>query len=193
MSARDAILDAAASLAAAGGVLALGVEAVVRAAGVSKGSFFYHFRTKDDMVLALLEHVAQGFDADIAALMTWGHRFTDAFIETTIAEASGRKGLVAVLIAAVALDPGLAGVVRVQIEAWTERMVVEDGLERGRAETLRLILDGLLLSSIFYDGQRPAGWEKRLRVELIRLSAAVPPDETGAQERPGLLGGVAVR
>lgn len=175
MSARDAILAAAAHLAAKGGVLALGVEAVVQAAGVSKGSFFYHFRTKEDMMRALLEHEAQRFEGEIAALVAWGHRFTDALVETTLAEAKGPKGLIATLVAAVAVDPNLSGVVRARVTTWTDRMITEDGLDRGRAEALHLMLDGLLLSSIFYDGQREVGWEDRVRTEIIRLSAAVSP------------------
>jgi AcrR family transcriptional regulator len=38
------------------GVLALTLDAVAREAGISKGGLTHHFRTKDDLISALLEH-----------------------------------------------------------------------------------------------------------------------------------------
>ena len=58
MSAREAILKAAAELAAKEGVTALGVDRVNQHAGVSKGSFFYHFKTKEEMIHALVAQVS---------------------------------------------------------------------------------------------------------------------------------------
>lgn len=51
---RDAILDAANALFYAEGVRAVSVDAVAAAAGVTKKTLYYHFRSKDDLIAAYL-------------------------------------------------------------------------------------------------------------------------------------------
>ncbi|MDO5704012.1 MAG: TetR family transcriptional regulator [Paracoccus sp. (in: a-proteobacteria)] len=52
---RAAILDAAAKLFCARGIDATTLEAISRAAGVTRGAFYWHFRDKTDLVQALCE------------------------------------------------------------------------------------------------------------------------------------------
>ena len=47
---RDRILDAAAEMFYRDGVRAVGVDAIIAAAGVAKASFYRHFRSKEDLV-----------------------------------------------------------------------------------------------------------------------------------------------
>ena len=54
---RAAILDAARELCAAQGAEALTVAALAEAADLGVGTFYYHFRTKDDVLLALMEEL----------------------------------------------------------------------------------------------------------------------------------------
>lgn len=58
-SARDRILDAAERLIRARGVGQLSVEAVAREAEVSKGGFFHHFASKDELLVALLDRLVE--------------------------------------------------------------------------------------------------------------------------------------
>src|ERR1700694_4431274 len=51
---RDRILAAASALFARNGIRAVGVDAIIAAAGVAKASFYRHFRSKDDLVVAWL-------------------------------------------------------------------------------------------------------------------------------------------
>lgn len=51
---RDRILTAASGLFARHGIRAVGVDAIIAAAGVAKASFYRHFRSKDDLVAAWL-------------------------------------------------------------------------------------------------------------------------------------------
>ena len=53
---RQRILNAAMQVAARDGVLAMTLDAVAREAGISKGGLIHHFRTKDDLISAMLEH-----------------------------------------------------------------------------------------------------------------------------------------
>ncbi len=55
MSKRDQILDAAIALFNSGGFHAVGVDAIVEAAGVAKMTLYNHFPSKDDLIVATLE------------------------------------------------------------------------------------------------------------------------------------------
>ena len=52
---RQLLLDAAAKLVAERGYPGAAVNDVIAEAGVSKGSFYWHFKSKDDMLFALLD------------------------------------------------------------------------------------------------------------------------------------------
>jgi AcrR family transcriptional regulator len=54
VAARDQLLDAAGRLFYASGIAATGVDTVVREAGVSKPTLYAHFRSKDELVAAVL-------------------------------------------------------------------------------------------------------------------------------------------
>src|SRR5690348_7908052 len=52
---RDRILDAASRLFYSGGIRAVSVDAVAEKAGVTKRTFYYHFRSKDDLIADYLK------------------------------------------------------------------------------------------------------------------------------------------
>lgn len=53
---RQRILEGAMQVALRDGILATTLDAVAREAGVSKGGLIHHFRTKDELLSAMLEH-----------------------------------------------------------------------------------------------------------------------------------------
>jgi AcrR family transcriptional regulator len=53
-SARDRILETAYELFARQGIQAIGVDEIIRQAGVAKATFYHHFPSKDDLVLEFL-------------------------------------------------------------------------------------------------------------------------------------------
>jgi AcrR family transcriptional regulator len=55
---RTALIDAAAALFAARGYDAVAVDTIVQEAGVSKGAFYHHFDSKDDLLDAVAERMA---------------------------------------------------------------------------------------------------------------------------------------
>ena len=67
---RNRILKAAEDTFAQTGYDATGVAAICREAGVSKGAFYHHFESKQDIFLQLLQNWLGGMDAQLAALGT---------------------------------------------------------------------------------------------------------------------------
>ncbi len=60
-SSKEAILEAAERVIRRQGLAAASIEAVAREAGVSKGGLFYHFSSKKDLLLQLVDRYDEGF------------------------------------------------------------------------------------------------------------------------------------
>lgn len=82
--ARVRLLGSIAGLVHARGYAAVGVDEICRRAGVKKGSFYYFFRSKQDLMLAALEHrwheveaklIAAAFAKDVAPAQRIGRLF----------------------------------------------------------------------------------------------------------------------
>jgi TetR/AcrR family transcriptional regulator, transcriptional repressor for nem operon len=66
-TARKKLLEAAFSVVRAKGYAAATVDDLCAAAGVTKGAFFHHFKTKDDLAVAAAEHWSEATGALFAA------------------------------------------------------------------------------------------------------------------------------
>jgi AcrR family transcriptional regulator len=63
-AARNRILEAAYELFARHGIQAIGVDEIIRRSGVAKATFYHHFASKDDLVLAFLNLREQRWTLD---------------------------------------------------------------------------------------------------------------------------------
>ncbi len=147
MSARDNILASAALLAQQQGPLGLTIDRVVNHANVSKGSFFHYFKTKDDMVAALLAKAIGDFEVRLRRFTESGASFHQSLISATIDEIKQNTGLLAAFIAAVAVDRKLADQVATRLQAWNTRLL-DEGLSQTEATAVRLMLDGMLMQTL---------------------------------------------
>ncbi|MCA8064311.1 TetR/AcrR family transcriptional regulator [Burkholderia sp. AU38729] len=161
-SSRDRLLDAAAELVASQGIQNLTIEAVAAAAKVTKAGLVYHFKTRDDLLAALIERVVGELDMlDLRAQEARDTRDTrDAReaddsakpLKSSLAELSkltfdmpeDRRLLLANLLAATSLYPHLAGPVR-DFYTRSYARVAQSGPDAGQVLALVVALDGIAL------------------------------------------------
>lgn len=173
--ARRGLLDAAARVVLAEGGAALTLDAVAREAGVSKGGLLYHFPSKARLVGALVEHLVERFEAEVAAAHAEEIGVADApgaWTRAWLRVAAGREvaeldRASAGLIAAFSEDPSLLDPLRAAHARWTARME-DDGLDPVDVMVVRLVLDGVWLARLA--GFAEPGPE-RLPALLARLHA----------------------
>jgi AcrR family transcriptional regulator len=161
-SARERILEAASQLFQERGVQATGVDALVAAAGVAKATFYRHFKSKDDLVVAWLrdprtrwlDHVRTDLDArapDAAARIPM---FFDAVADWL---AAGRyRGCPYMNTAFEIPDP-----------AHPAQPIIKDFLQE-----VEDVLDGLIAAAGYRDSRRLATEVQTLTAGAISLAVA---------------------
>jgi AcrR family transcriptional regulator len=155
---RAELLDAASTVIRRDGPQALTLDAVAAKAGVSKGGLLYHFKSKRELLDALVTRWMDDFERDIDAA-------PGSFPERYVRASDGAKAEEAGLLAALVADPGVLTAVRERHAAWQDRIATEGG-DPVDATVARLAADGLWLADLL--GIAPPGGELRARV-LARL------------------------
>jgi AcrR family transcriptional regulator len=139
-STRERILEGAMQVAIRDGILATTLDAVAREAGISKGGLIHHFRTKDELISAMLEHfparVLRSLEERMAADPKPSGRFVRALVRTVFPSdtASGEPAeplsemfrfLLPVLAAAANNNPELLRPFRQTVRQMRERLLAE--------------------------------------------------------------------
>lgn len=105
---RDNLLGVVATIVANGGVGALTIDGVAKAAGISKGGVQSTFGTKDDMIKALFDRCQQEVDARLAPVAEradTGENWVLAYLEL-LSQVDGATGVImAGVFAAMAKTP----------------------------------------------------------------------------------------
>jgi AcrR family transcriptional regulator len=159
---RERLLDAAAGVVRRDGAHALTLEAVAAEAGVSKGGLLYHFRSKRDLLDAMVERWVQGWQDHIDAAAA-EDGFVAGYVNATDlggarpGEREAEFGLLAALIA----EPAVLERVRERYASWQARLEREGG-DPVQATVARLAADGLWLADLL--GFSPPGGELRDQV-----------------------------
>ncbi len=108
---RDQILDAATTRFAANGFQATGMADVIAASGLSAGAVYRYFRSKDDLIAAIVDRVL-GQAAD---------RF-DTLLQEGHAPAPAEAVAAAVDLVASVAERGPVDMTRVAVQAWAEAL-----------------------------------------------------------------------
>jgi AcrR family transcriptional regulator len=157
-SSRDKILDAAVRVAVQDGILAMTLDAVAREASVSKGGLLHHFRSKDDLITAMLisfrAKMQRAMDARMADDPNPRGRWLRATLQTIWSESrdgdantpspSDPSRFFTTMLTAFANNPHLLDPVRENMRQVRERLLAE-GANGLRQLALGAAIHGLLL------------------------------------------------
>lgn len=165
-SMREALIQAATELFYADGLRAVSVDKVIEKAGTTKVTFYRHFKSKDDLVVAHLERRAEQERAGIAGAMDAAAGDPDRTFQLiaqqlgTMACEQGFRGCP--FINAAAEYPDAASPVRSTVDAhraWCKTTFAEIvqplGLDdpHAIADDLMLIRDGAMVAGYLDDGE----------------------------------------
>jgi AcrR family transcriptional regulator len=159
------------------GVSGLTLEAAAREAGVSKGGLLYHFASKEALLAAMLNRLADFVAEDFAegmqrlppgpgraarAMLAWG-------LEVSEAEANERcDRAAAVFLAAFHHDPALLDPIRAVV-AGLRNAVAADGLPPGHGMAVMAAMDGLFMARIFGMYELAPSERRDMHTALSRL------------------------
>ena len=154
-SQRAAVLEAALGLLRDDGALSL--DSAARAAGVSKPGLMYHFPTKEALVTALVDHVVDRYERELAGLLGVGDDATTGPTGTSTGTSTGHERLAAyvrwsvthehdpadlVMLADPRLRHRMAARWADRLEAWVGVPSDLDPAYRARCHAARLLADG---------------------------------------------------
>ena len=186
-AARDRILDTAFRLFYARGLKAVGVDLIIAESGVAKATFYKHFPSKDELVLAYLDKVDGVWSGQLrAAAEAAGpdpaHQLVGLF--DALGSACRRDGYrgCAFINAAAEAVPGTPVHDRTvahkrEVLAWVQGLAAEAGARDpdGLARSLTLLLDGGLASGAL-DADPEAATQARAAAELLVATAVASTD-----------------
>ena len=178
-NARVRILDAAEQVILREGVGRLSVDTVAVEAGVSKGGLFYHFKTKEALLAALVTRLAETVTADVAAaaqsdpdprgrlLRSYARHAFD--LDEDPARRDRLHALVLALVTACADSPAITASAR-QANAEAFAAAAAEGVPIAQVLLVHLALDGLWLGEALGTLELPAAWRGALADLLTELT-----------------------
>ncbi|MEV4135185.1 TetR/AcrR family transcriptional regulator [Dactylosporangium sp. NPDC049742] len=150
---RRMVLDAAAEVVGTHGAGA-SVDTIARHAGVSKGGVLHHFKSRDQMLLALAEDLIEQFRAAVHAAIdphdNAPGRLARGYVNATFDELVSGDGNseFAVLVATLFSVPGVAELLRQDSRRWAEAFDA-DGLHPQRARVIMHAADGASIAGLY--------------------------------------------
>jgi AcrR family transcriptional regulator len=171
-SSREKLLDAAADLITQHSVQELTLEAVAAAAGVTKGGLIYHFKTKDDLLGALVQRMIEKLDqrqrAKAAGRGATKSALLLALVDETFDMQRAEKQLLTNLIAAASAHPHLLGPVRT-LFAQVYGDLSGTSAQAGLALAIAAALDGVSMLELMGFHHFTKGQRKAMRQALLEL------------------------
>ena len=192
---REALLDAAIELIASGGYTATGVDAIARRSGVVKSALYWHFGSKEGLLVAALERTAADWVAELESAIV-GAETPEERLESLIARVRelfvDRPDRVRLILSALIerggnnedVRAGVARILDVMRSAIARGMapvipIPEDRVEGLAALTLQTLAGAFI--DFFADPDRES-FESRLQVirKMVALVAANEIEQTAS-------------
>ena len=170
---RRAILHAAGRVTKEQSANALTLDAVARAAGVSKGGLLYHFPNKEALIEGMLRQYFADFNARLAQLVEQEQddtpgRWLRAYVKACFDEPPADASLITAGLAAVASIPQLLYIAHEEYAAW-QQCAVEDGITTQTALLVMQATDGVWFSETFGLHTHKAALRSEIMAMLLRL------------------------
>lgn len=179
VSRRDQLLDAAAAIATKQGIQHLTIDAVALAANITKAGLIYHFKTRDDLLTALVERMLRDLDvlspAPEAAPATAPtlKSVMNQMARETFEMPSEQRQLISNLLAAVSSHPQLIGPAQA-LYSRSYDWLAQSGEQQGQALLLAAALDGILLVELLNLYQFSPQQREAMRAALDSAIRALP-------------------
>ncbi|WP_193598725.1 TetR/AcrR family transcriptional regulator [Microbacterium sp. YJN-G] len=193
--ARERVLDAYESILIREGERAATLDAVAKAAGVSKGGLLYHFASKDDLATALVARLESLTDDDLERMRAADEGPVAYYVRTSVMEDDALdRALIATTRLAQGGSPVASAALRRERARWAE---VIRGHVRDEAslDLVMLLSDGLYFNnSLAEAGQEPGGFGEfvpsgaaleRLVALVVERTARTPQDAESAPSDKG--------
>jgi AcrR family transcriptional regulator len=183
---RGRILEAAGRLFYRDGIRPVAMDAVAEMAGITKRTLYYHFDSKDDLVIAYLRHTGERLDASLAQAMSRRggsaiDRLQGLFEDLEVRFAREEfRGCPFVTAAAELTESAPAraeaATYKERMRAWFESMVRELGARDPVAlsEQLAILLDGAIAIWLVRRDPRAAARAREAALVLIQLAIPTP-------------------
>ena len=182
----EQLLKAAEAVIIQQGIAKLTIDAVAAEAGMSKGGLLHHFRTKDNLIEALVKRSAE----------QWRKSYWDAYERTSEGPGRMTRGLLdhcladpdkwadelrsvsSAIFAALAQDPRLLGPIQ-EIHTELHNILIQDGLPPGVSEAVFSAINGLWLSWVL--GLAPLDQSRIARVRLALVDMVATALESSVE------------
>lgn len=145
---RTKILDTAIKVAVDSGIKGLTIDNVAATAGMSKGGVFYHFKSKEELLEAMVNHIIDQFEAECEKLQQSGMDPLMASIESAFTASTEQKNRICAMVAAVAHDRTIPSRTNLRFEEWINELQ-SSGCSRGTALLVVHAIDGYYMSNAF--------------------------------------------
>lgn len=177
-SKRDFLLDVATGIVASHGLAHLTINALVQESGISKAGVIYHFKTRDDLIAALVERIISQFDvmqrnrqaqnASPSMKSTLQELCDDAFDMP-----DSQRQFLTNMLAAASLYPQLIGPVQKMYSDVYGHMQ-QFGEHSGKAMLLAAAFDGMTLLELLNFHQFTAEQRALLRTAFAKAISELP-------------------
>ncbi|MFE9424725.1 TetR/AcrR family transcriptional regulator [Kitasatospora sp. NPDC006697] len=173
-NARIRLLDAAEELFYAEGIRAVGVERILAESGVGRASFYRHFATKDDLVVAVLERRDEAWRSWLADRVTaLGGKPLAVF--DALAERFARadfRGCAFINTMAETADTGssayrVAAAHKERVTAYVADLLAAHGQDPALARRFVLLMDGAIVTALRERTTAPAGEARAVAAAVL--------------------------
>jgi AcrR family transcriptional regulator len=182
---RHKLIEAAIQIVQQQGASGLTLDSVAHKAEMSKGGLLHHFRSKEALIGAILDHLLEAFEARVTALVNAEAvdgrpgGLTRAYIRATFESDDLALELGTMLISDIVGSAALMNQVNDDFARWRERLL-NDGLPKARVLVIQMAADHFWSERALAgntSGFLATNWQA-IRDELIALTGYTQGDNT---------------